>query len=219
MQTLNGEYNYWIAMSDFNPVQYSIAYKIVMHKDTMYQYDKIVLDKYEINNLKDEMPLQLVSIPAFYKKKDYVPYVEPLLLPKDTVAPNWDLMSIKDEKVSLKALKGQLVLIDFFYRSCYPCMQALPALQALSEKYKGKGLKVIGIDPYDTKEDGIADFLLKRGISYTVLLGGNPTAATYRVSGYPTMYIIDKKGKIISSIMGYGKGVENELEEIIKKNL
>ena len=97
-------------------------------------------------------------------------------------------------------------------------MLALPALQSLHEKYKDKGFKMIGIDTYDKKEEMI-DFLKKRGVTYTILLNGNETATAYHVSGYPTMYLIDKTGKIISVQVGYGKGVDDVLEEIIKKNL
>ena len=74
-------------------------------------------------------------------------------------------------------------------------MLALPALQNLHEKYNDKGLKLIGIDPYDTKEkDDIDNFLAKRGVTYTVLFGGKDIAKEYHVSSYPTIYLIDKKG-------------------------
>jgi thiol-disulfide isomerase/thioredoxin len=219
IKTLRVEFHFWIKKEDYIPVQYSTAFDMLMNKDTMYQHEKIILNKYEINNLKDENILTLNSIPAYYRTKDFVPYKSPELLKKDTIAPDWELLSLTDEKISLKSLQGELVLIDFFYKSCYPCMQALPALQALSEKYKSKGLRVIGIDPYDKKEDDIAAFLSKRGVSYTVLLGGSDAAKDYHVSGYPTMYLIDKTGKIIFIQEGYGKDVENKLDEIIKNNL
>ncbi len=219
MKTLRIEYEYWIEKDNFLPIQYSIAFDMVMNNDTMYQYEKIVLDKYEINNLSDDSLLKLSSIPSYYKLKDFVPYESPKLLPKDTIAPRWELPSLTDEKVNLEDFKGQLVLIDFFYKSCYPCMQALPGLQALHLKYKDKGLKIIGIDPYDKKEDGLAAFLAKRGVTYTILLEGKDAAKNYRVSGYPTMYLIDRKGNIIFTQVGYGKGVDEVLEEVIKKNL
>lgn len=219
MKILRQEYQYWIKKEDLIPIQYSIAFDLVMNNDTMYQYEKFVLNKYEINNLKDENILTLNSIPTYYKTKDFVPYKSPDPLKKNTIAPNWELLSLTDETISLKSLRGQLVLIDFFYKSCYPCMQALPALQALSEKYKSQGLQVIGIDPYDKKEDDIATFLSKRGVTYTVLLGGKDAAKDYHVSAYPTMYLIDKTGKIIFIQVGYGKDVEGTLDELIKNNL
>jgi len=220
MKTLRAENNYWINKQDYIPIQYSIAYDMIMNTDTMYQYEKNILTKYELNNLKDEAKLELASIPSYINLKDYKPYKSPELLPKDTIAPDWSLISLKDKTVNLSDYKGKLVLIDFFYKSCYPCMLALPALQDLHEKYNNKGLKVIGIDPYDTKEkDDIDIFLAKRGVTYTILLGGKDIAKEYHVSGYPTMYLIDKNGKIILSQVGYGEGVEEALEKIIIENL
>ena len=220
MKTLRAEIDYWISKQDYIPIQYTVAYDLIMNNDTMYQYEKNVLTKYELNNLKDESQLELSSIPSFINLKDYKQYKSPELLPNDTIAPDWTLSSMKDKAVSLSDFKGKLVLLDFFYKACYPCMQALPALQDLHERYHDKGLIVIGINPYDTKEkDDIDQFLEKRGVSYIVLLGGKDIAKKYNVSGYPTMYLIDKEGRIISSKVGYGEGVEAELEEIVNKYL
>lgn len=219
IKTLRIEYHYWITKADFIPVQYSTANDEVMDKDTMNEYEKVVLNRYGINNLKDENILTLNSIPDYYTIKDFVPYKEPDLLAKGTIAPNWELLSLTGEKINLKNMKGQLVLVDFFYKSCYPCMLALPSLQALHEKYKDKGLTIIGIDPYDKKKDDIASFLSKRGVNYKVLLGGEDVANDYHVSGYPTLYLIDKNGKVIFTQVGYTKDIENTLDEIIKKNL
>ncbi len=220
MQTLRIELNYWINKQDYIPIQYTITYDVVMNNDTMYQFEKNVLTTYELNNFKDNNLLELSSIPSYVTLKDYKPYQRPELLAKGTTAPNWTLTSLNDKTISLSDYKGNLVLIDFFYKSCYPCMLELPALQKLHEKYNDKGLKIIGINPYDTKEeDDIDKFLAKHGISYTILLEGKDVAKAYHVSSYPTMYLIDKNGKIIFSRFGYGEGEERELEELIKKNL
>lgn len=219
MRTIAIKYDYWIKKSEFLPIQYSIIYTTVLQKDTAYQYEKNIVTKYEINNLKDKNLFALKSFPDYYKLKDYVPANAPLLLPKNTVAPNWELLSLQDEKINLKNLKGKLVLLDFFTKSCYPCMLSMPGLQALHEKYKKKGLKIIGINIFDKKEDGIIDFISKHGITYTVLLGGKDVGVNYNVSGIPTVYLIDKNGKIIYSIDGYEKKQELVLEDIIKLNL
>jgi thioredoxin-related protein len=78
---------------------------------------------------------------------------------------------------------------------------------------------VIGINPYDKKEDGIGDFMDKRGVNYTVLLEGKEVAKAYRVSGYPTMFLIDKEGNIVFIQQGYGKSVDKQLKKVIKKHL
>jgi thiol-disulfide isomerase/thioredoxin len=219
IRLLRGEYHYWIGKDDLIPIQYSTISDIFINNDTMEQVEKYVLKKVEINNLKNDSILTLQSLPLFYKLKTYEPHTSPNLLPNDTIAPDWNLLSLKDERIGLKDLKGKLVLIDFFYMSCYPCMLALPKLETLYEKYKEKGVVIIGIDPYDKKEDGVGDFLSKRGVNYTVLLKGKDVAKDYHVSAYPTIYLIDKNGKILFRMAGYGSGLEDMLEGIIKKKL
>ncbi len=220
MQTLRTEVNYWISKEDYIPIQYSIAFDMLMNNDTMCQFEKNRLTKYELNTLEDDSVLKLSSIPEYINLKNYKPYKSPELLANETLAPNWSLTSLEDKEVALSDYKGELVLIDFFYKSCYPCMQALPALQNLHEKYKDKELNIIGINPYDTKEkDDIDVFLAKRGVSYTILLGGKEVAKEYHVSGYPTMYLIGKDGKIIFSQVGYAKSVDEVLEALIKEHL
>jgi thiol-disulfide isomerase/thioredoxin len=219
MKTIRIEYHYWINKADSIPLQYSIEMDNVMSNDTMHQYEKNVLKKYELNNLQDKNIVTLNSIPPYYKITDYAPAQSTSLLPEKTVAPIWELQSLDGEKINLNNLKGQLVLMDFFYKSCYPCMLAIPGLQSLHEKYRNKGLKIIGIDIHDTKESGIAGFLSKRGVTYPVVLGGKDASEQYHISALPTIYLIDKKGKIIFSRTGYEKGFEETLEQIIRKNL
>jgi peroxiredoxin len=219
MKILRIEYHYWTTKADFIPVQYSTVYNTVTDKDTMCDYQKVVLNKYELDNLKDEKILTLNSIPTYYTIKDFIPDKTPDLLAKNTVAPNWELLSLTDEKINLNGLKGQLVLIDFFYKSCYPCVLSLPGLQALHEKYKARGLRIIGVDIYDKKEDDMASFLAKHYVTYTVLFGGENVATDYNVSACPTMYLIDKNGKVIFSRVGYSKDMEKAIEKIIKKSL
>lgn len=220
IKTLRNEINYWINKKDNIPIQYTIAIEFVLNNDTLYQFEKNVLTKYELNNLKDESPITLSSVSSHINLIDYVPHKRPELLPVDTLAPNWSLLSTKDETVNMSNLKGDLILLDFFYKSCYPCVLALPALQNLHEKYEGKGLRIIGIDPVDTKEkDEIDKFLTKHGVTYTILLGGKGVAKEYHVSSYPTIYLIDKKGKIIFSKVGYSNSTEAKLEKIIIDNL
>lgn len=225
---LRVEYHYWITKEDFILIQYSFS-SIVLLNDTtiaLSMYEKVKINKYELNNLPKDKRFTRNVIPAYYKVKDYTrgenphqPLTDSRLLPVGTTAPDWELFSLSEEKISLNSLRGQLVLIDFFYKSCYPCIQALPVLQALSMKYKDKGLRIIGIDPFDKKESNIIAFLREKGIDYTILLGGKEVAKNYRVPGYPTIYLIDRTGKIIFSQLGYRQNVESKLEDIIRKNL
>ncbi|MGA3014943.1 MAG: TlpA disulfide reductase family protein [Bacteroidales bacterium] len=215
---LRTEVNYWIRKEDLIPIQYSTVVDIIMNNDTLHQYEKYVLNKVMINNLSNDTILTLQSIPHLYKLQTYEPNISPKLLPNYTIAPDWNLLSTKDENICLKDLKGKLVLIDFFYSSCYPCLITLPRLEALYERYKDKGLVIIGIDPYDKKEDTIEKFLSIKRVNYSVLLGGKNVVKDYHISAYPTIYLIDKDGRIIFTQVGYGFGTLM-LENLIKKYL
>lgn len=219
MQAIRQEYHFWVNKEDNIPVQFTIAFDMVMNNDTMYQFQRSTLETYTTDLQDIDQYVGLGSVPAFIRLSDYKPYVAPPLLPKDTIAPVWKLPDLQGDSVSLADLRGNVVLVDFFYRSCYPCMQALPALQALHEHFGDEPVKIVGIDPYDKPEDGIAEFLAKRGVTYTVLLGGGIVAKTYRISGYPTIYLIDKEGNVADTQYGFGEGVDKSLEKKIRKLL
>ena len=209
------EYNFWISCEDFIPIQYSIANVDLMYIGCSYQYEKSVLGKYELNNLKDDKILTLSTVPDHNKTRDYV-FSK---ISEGTIAPGWELRSLSGEKVNLRSLEGHLVLIDFFYKSCRPCIESMPKLQALSEKYKSLGLRVVGIDPVDANESDIPEFLTKLGVTYTVLMGDRNTVDDYQLSGFPTIFLLDKLGKIILIKPGYDNDFEQILENSIKKNL
>jgi thiol-disulfide isomerase/thioredoxin len=213
------EYYYWIDTNTMIPIAYAEHFVWEKNKPPMDQYQKYTLDKYEINSSIDDSIFTLKSIPPFYKLKTFTPDPPTPLLPKDSVAPQWSLHSLKGEIINLSDYKGKVVLVDFFYESCAPCMLALPKLMSLYEKYKSKGLAVIGIDPVDKKENDLKSFLAKRGVTYDVLLGGKDIERDYHLSGYPAVYILDKNGKILFDLSGYGAGVEYFYEDIIVKAL
>ena len=219
VKALKKEYCYWIDTNRMIPLAYSDYYILEMNNTVMNQYRKYSLEKYEINSLSNDSIFSLRAIPSFYRIKTYSPEKETPLLPLNSTPPSWTLNSIKGKKIALSDLKGKVVLLDFFYKSCYPCMLALPKLMDLSNKYRDKGLVVIGIDPVDKDENDLGSFLAKRGITYDIVLSGKDNAKNYHVTGYPTVYIIDKDGKIIFNISGFGAGIEDLFEKYILQAL
>jgi peroxiredoxin len=211
MQNLRYEINLWIDKKDYLPIQYSIAFDILEQQDTMYQYDEFKLLAFDPN--VDTTKLTLESIPAEVTLKDYEPYKAPEPLSDGSLAPDWSLPTLTGDTVRLADLKGKVVLLDFFYKSCAPCCAAMPVLQGLYDKYKDQGFMMIGIDPIDDPEkDEMADFLAKRGITYTILFAERELSDTYRIAGYPTLFLLDREGKIVEKHVGFGKGMEEKLE-------
>ena len=208
----------WIDKRDYLPIQYTILFINEEGRDTTTQFEERRL--LEFSSEVDESTLTMKSIPANLKLKDYEPYKEPEPLAEGTPAPDWALPTLTGDTVRLVDLRGKVVLLDFFYKGCAPCCAALPFLQSIHEKYKDKGFVMIGIDPYDDPvKDEMADFLAKRGITYTTLYSDRELPKTYHVVAFPTLFFIDRDGKIAKVQRGYHKSLEESIEEQLQKML
>ncbi len=100
-------------------------------------------------------------------------------------------------------LHGKVVLLDFWANWCGPCVQKLPEVQALSEKYGKKGLVVIGVHSPQGAEK-LREFLAKRGLSNPIVVDGGKTLERYAIDLLPSYVLVDRAGKVV-------RGVSNSL--------
>lgn len=120
----------------------------------------------------------------------------------------------------LSDYKGKVVLLNFWATWCGPCRKELPDLSALSTDLKNKDVKFIGVS-VDEQQVVVDNFLSAQPLSYTVLHEPNELVMRYmNASGQgdnviPQTYIIDKKGKIVETIIG-GRSKEDFLKIINK---
>lgn len=98
-------------------------------------------------------------------------------------------------KLSLTELHGKVVLLDFWGTWCGPCVAKLPRTEALHQKFKDRGLVVIGVHSAHEAE-GVGDFLKKRMFSFAVAIDTGETAERYAIDAWPTYFLIDKSGKV-----------------------
>lgn len=96
---------------------------------------------------------------------------------------------------TLSGLHGQVVLIDFFATWCRPCVEALPHVQALHQKLKGKGLVVLGIS--NESPSIVAQAAQQFHLGYSVASDEDEeVGARYQVFALPTMVVIDRQGVV-----------------------
>jgi peroxiredoxin len=120
--------------------------------------------------------------------------------------------------VSLKSLRGKVVLVDFWGTFCEPCKKSFPKLQDLNAKYGASGLKIIGIseDESDDK-DKIPSFADTYGAKFALGWDADKSIArNYKPETMPSSFIIDKKGVVRFAHVGYRDGEELEVEKEIK---
>jgi len=128
-------------------------------------------------------------------------------------APNFTLEDISGKSLSLSDVKGKVVLVDFWATWCGPCRMSIPELVDLQEKYRGKGLVVVGISVDDEKvsKGELVAFKEKMRINYPILRANDKVYVDYfgRASGFsiPTLFVIDREGKVRNRLVGFEPGV------------
>lgn len=134
----------------------------------------------------------------------------------------WINLPAGKKSLSLKELRGKVVLVDFWTYTCINCIRTLPYLRAWNEKYSGKGLVIIGVHTPEFEfekninnvKKAVADF----GLLYPVMQDNNyATWNAYANHYWPAKYFVDKNGKIRWS--HFGEGNYDESEAMIQKLL
>ena len=208
----------WIDKSDYLTLQYSEMMNLFMFNDSVTQYNLYSITNFDFHQTPSEKHFSLSSIPDDILVSDYQPVEESETMPLEvgSIAPNFKLPTFDGDFVELSQFKGNVVLLDFFYKSCYPCIKAIPFLSSMHSTYQDQGLVVVGVNPVDKKND-LQSFMSRHGIAYSIALDGKEAAKMFNVKSYPTLYVIDQNGKVAYAIKGFGDSVKEELELVVKK--
>ena len=133
-------------------------------------------------------------------------------------APNFSLTTGDGKKVDLSKLKGKVVVVNFWATWCGPCRSEIPGMLEVYDKYKSKGLEIVGIS---LDRDGwkvVTPYVEKTKMTYPVVLGNEDLVRAYGgIEAIPTTFIVDKKGNIAEKHIGYMS--KDSFEKKVKKVL
>jgi thiol-disulfide isomerase/thioredoxin len=131
-------------------------------------------------------------------------------------APAWvGLEPIGDAPASIAALRGKVVLLDFWATWCGPCRILAPKLSALQARYGAQGLRVVGVTSDPSEKAAL--FAQRMSMHYPIEIDPSAdTAHAYDVSALPTLFIIDKRGVVRDVSIGYDEGRDAQIEALLK---
>jgi len=132
--------------------------------------------------------------------------------------PNFKAENLDGDIVELSSETGKgPVLLSFWATWCKPCIEELNEYKKIYEEYKDKGFKMFAISTDDEKTVAkVKPFVKSKNFQFPVLLDTNSDVARlYYAQSVPYSVILDKKGYIIYSHLGYMRGDEAKVKGII----
>ncbi len=131
---------------------------------------------------------------------------------------SWKLPNLEnDAMVNFSDFNGNVVLLEFWFKNCGPCIKAVPGLNSIHEKYKNDNFKLFGIEFLENfPKENLQFYISKIKMAYPTLYKGKDFADKYEISAAPTILLINKKGEIIYTKSGYD---EVEVLRLIEENL
>jgi thiol-disulfide isomerase/thioredoxin len=129
---------------------------------------------------------------------------------------------INSDPLTLSGLRGRVVVVEFWTFACYNCRNTLPYVKRWDERYRDKGLTVVGVHSPELEEERAIENVRREtsslGIDYPVVTDNDyATWKAYKVEAWPTIFVLDKQGRIRWSHVGEGE--YEETERVIQKLL
>jgi peroxiredoxin len=131
-------------------------------------------------------------------------------------APSFTVVGMDGSALSLEEFAGKALLIDFWATWCGPCKKAIPELAEMHQRYASEGLVVLGLT--DERRETVERFTRKTEIPYRLVLDADGRVkARYGVSALPTVFVVDRAGRVQDVVVGGGQGprIETAVKEAL----
>lgn len=182
---------------DLEKLYKELVYKIPVEK--MSGYVKRSYDMYKRSEEAEKFSADIVGSPA----------------------PDFTFETIKGEKMKLSDFRGKFVLLDFWGTWCGPCVGEIPNLKNAYKEFKDKGFEIISISSDKMNGGKDSEYLKKftgeKEMVWNHVLDSGDIHKIYKIMHWPTLYLVDKDGKIIRN-ENYlrGTGLQSTLKEVVK---
>ena len=127
-------------------------------------------------------------------------------------APDFTATDLEGRPVSLRDVRGKVVLLNIWATWCPPCREEMPSMQRLHERLGPEGLEIVAVsvdapagrlDPGGRPGGDVEEFAREMGLTFTIWHDPSGTIQrTYRTTGVPESFVIDRSGTIIKKVIG-----------------
>lgn len=112
------------------------------------------------------------------------------------VAPGFVATGPRGERVELEALRGKVVLLDFWATWCAGCVAFAPVTKRLHADYSPHGFVLVGVNQEPGDDARVRDFAADRGLSYPIVTDPGDISEKYGVHSLPSYVLIDRAGRV-----------------------
>ncbi len=138
---------------------------------------------------------------------------------REPFAPDFNFVTKENQRINNAALRGKVVLLDFWGTWCPPCRESVPTVKNVKKKFAGKGFELVGISS-DDDEEVWRTFVESKQMAWHehIDLKGDVLQA-FNIDSFPTYIVVDRDGVIRYRQSGFGDATEGEVEDAISKAL
>lgn len=122
---------------------------------------------------------------------------------------DFHLTDLQGNTYTKATVKGKVVVLNFWFIACQPCLREMPQLNELVDQFKNKD--VVFLAPAMDEKDKLEEFLHKKVFTYNIIPAANAFVKALKIASFPTHLIADKTGVVRYAYMGYREDIEKTI--------
>lgn len=132
---------------------------------------------------------------------------------RKNLVPDFELVTLSGDYLTSEDLRGKVVLLDFWFTSCPPCVKAVPGLRRMSRRMADDPFVLLSIST-DDDQATLREFVARNGMEWPQAWDKNhELTRKLKVEGFPTYLLVNHEGEIVYSFRGWSEKSEMELAQ------
>jgi peroxiredoxin len=135
-------------------------------------------------------------------------------------APSFSLQTLEGKTLTLEDYKGKVLLLNIWDTWCPPCIMEIPHFIEIYDEYEKEGFEILGVAVARDGRDAVEKFVKDHKINYPIAYATQELFNTYGpISGIPTSFLIDKKGRIVEKYIGMPGQNPNAVKQVLSDEI